>query len=145
MLNIYALDQGKFYGACSISKGMYLCMAYWSSQARYIGNGNRTNNWVMDALISDINVPNTAALCKRGCLLYYLFIYLFFFFCYGCCNISTFFFSQFPCTLWLKYQKENDYQKVWCSYFICYKDLLLLLLLLLFIKLQWEVTFLSKV
>ena len=87
MLNIYALDQGRFYGACSISKGMYLCMAYWSSQARYIGNGDRTNNWVMDALISDINVPNTAALCKRGCILF------FFFFGYGCCNISTFFFS----------------------------------------------------
>ena len=93
MLNIYALDQGKFYGACSISKGMYLCMAYWSSQARYIGNGVRTNNWVMDALISDINVPNTAALCKRGCLLYYLFIYFFFFFAMAAVILVLFFFS----------------------------------------------------
>ena len=95
MLNIYALDQGKFYGACSISKGMYLCMAYWSSQARYIGNGVRTNNWVMDALISDINVPNTAALCKRGCLLYYLFIYLFIFFAMAAVILVLFFFLSF--------------------------------------------------
>ena len=59
----------------------------------------------MDALISDINVSNNAALCKRGCLLLYEQMVsqilgshtgsLVCFCCYGCCNVSTFVSSFF--------------------------------------------------